>query len=225
MTSGENEEGEPREPNRSEVAGFAFFSRGRGRRRVCGAPVNAAAASRARRSVGRPSRRVRSAPSFAVRGRRTPECAKTRSRSNHLSATTTSERLGQWRFGRDVHHGANDERTSAEKKTSRTHTGRRLHANKPTRWEREESGRWRPVRYGNGVCARREGKTRVARGYGSSRKNALARSLDAPLQWSGRAVPRSRFALISLVCSPYARSIFLLKCSLRSLMCVTSRSS
>lgn len=73
-------------------------------------------------------------------------------------------------------------------------------------------------------------KTRVARGYrvrvlAKKRAKKLAKKLDAPLQWSGRAVPRSRFALISLVCSPYARSIFLLKCSLRSLMCVTSRSS
>jgi len=45
------------------------------------------------------------------------------------------------------------------------------------------------------------------------------------LQWSGNAVPRSKLALISRVCSPNARSIFRLKCSFLSLMCVTSFSS
>lgn len=41
---------------------------------------------------------------------------------------------------------------------------------------------------------------------------------NAPPHRSGRAVPLSRFALISAVYLPNARSIFLLKCALRGLM-------
>ena len=78
-----------------------------------------------------------------------------------------------------------------------------------------------PARLGQWRCRRAFGKTK-------NQKNPKPTSRFSPaltLQWSGNAVPRSKLALISRVCSPNARSIFLLKCSFLSLMCVTSFSS
>ena len=78
-----------------------------------------------------------------------------------------------------------------------------------------------PARLGQWRCRRAFGKTK-------NQKKPKPTSRFSPaltLQWSGNAVPRSKLALISLVCSPNARSIFRLKCSFLSLMCVTSFSS
>ena len=78
-----------------------------------------------------------------------------------------------------------------------------------------------PARLGQWRCRRAFGKTK-------KQKKPKPTSRFSPaltLQWSGNAVPRSKLALISRVCSPNARSIFRLKCSFLSLMCVTSFSS
>ena len=79
-----------------------------------------------------------------------------------------------------------------------------------------------PARLGQWRCRRAFGKTK------KNKKKPKPTSRFSPaltLQWSGNAVPRSKLALISRVCSPNARSIFRLKCSFLSLMCVTSFSS
>lgn len=231
VTSGENEEGEPRERNRLERFGLAFRFQSPARFAVtCGAPVNAAAASRARRTVGGP--RV----AFGLRHRSPSVDVERRSARKHVPRVITSppslRRRGSANGGSgETTHEAND-KTNERRREGDISDGRTC---EPTRGDgivREGGDR----RATETEFARGE-ETRVASGHRSRektrervpipRKESLekTRSLDAPLQCSGSAVPRSRFALISLVCWPNARSIFLLKCSLRSLMCVTSRSS
>ena len=78
-----------------------------------------------------------------------------------------------------------------------------------------------PARLGQWRCRRAFGKTKKQK----KPKPTSRLSPALTLQWSGNAVPRSKLALISRVCSPNARSIFRLKCSFLSLMCVTSFSS
>ena len=77
-----------------------------------------------------------------------------------------------------------------------------------------------PARLGQWRCRRAFGKTQK-----KTQNRHVCFSPALTLQWSGNAVPRSKLALISRVCSPNARSIFRLKCSFLSLMCVTSFSS
>lgn len=79
-----------------------------------------------------------------------------------------------------------------------------------------------PARLGQWRCRRAFGKNQKKQ---KKPKPIFRFSPALTLQWSGNAVPRSKLALISLVCSPNARSIFRLKCSFLSLMCVTSFSS
>ena len=79
-----------------------------------------------------------------------------------------------------------------------------------------------PARLGQWRCRRAFGKNQKKQ---KKTKTNLRFSPALTLQWSGNAVPRSKLALISRVCSPNARSIFRLKCSFLSLMCVTSFSS
>ena len=206
---------------------------------TCGAPVNAAAASRARRTVGGP--RV----AFGLRHRSPSVDVERRSARKHVPGVITSppslRRRGSANGGSgETTHEAND-KTNERRREGDISDGQTC---EPTRGDgivREGGDR----RATETEFARGE-ETRVASGYRSREKSrertpvprkdsragtdpakrvARKDSLDAPLQCSGRAVPRSRFALISLVCWPNARSIFLLKCSLRSLMCVTSLSS
>lgn len=79
-----------------------------------------------------------------------------------------------------------------------------------------------PARLGQWRCRRAFGKNQKKQ---KKPKPIFRFSPALTLQWSGNAVPRSKLALISRVCSPNARSIFRLKCSFLSLMCVTSFSS